>query len=250
MSQHKETDKEVIEPFIHPIEYGKEHPVNQALNVGSLIAGGFAGADEAAVVKSGMGKLADKITGTFAEKPTAIDIENASNAVQNSLNKAKTMAEGKLNAVKKQFSTPPNFEDISDVGESKPSLKDLKTKFLDYFNSRAPKMEEDVAGATTKDITAKADALKSPLPPPPKVEVYSKGTMGKGTPNEMTIWGVKGAPEEVSKLGYGPEPGSIPENILQKHGLLPKPGEVTVPGPKFNSPQEEIEHLINLTQGL
>src|SRR5258708_30491661 len=28
MSQPKETAKEVIEPFIHPIEYGKEHPVN------------------------------------------------------------------------------------------------------------------------------------------------------------------------------------------------------------------------------
>lgn len=55
----------------------------------------------------------------------------------------------------------------------------------------------------------------------PKVEVFSKGVMGKGTPNETTIWGVKGDPKEIAKLGYGEDPGSIPEHILQKHRLLP-----------------------------
>lgn len=62
----------------------------------------------------------------------------------------------------------------------------------------------------------------------PKVEVFSKGVMGKGTPNEMTIWGVKGDPKEIAKLGYGEDPASIPENVLQKHGLLPE-AKVAVP---------------------
>lgn len=62
----------------------------------------------------------------------------------------------------------------------------------------------------------------------PKVEVFSKGVMGKGTPNATTIWGVKGDPKEVAKLGYGEDPGSIPEHILQKHGLLPE-AKVAVP---------------------
>ena len=54
-----------------------------------------------------------------------------------------------------------------------------------------------------------------------KIQPFSKGIMGKGTPNEMTIWGVKGDPEAIAKLGYGPDPASIPENILQQHGILP-----------------------------
>ncbi len=48
---------------------------------------------------------------------------------------------------------------------------------------------------------------------------YSKGVMGKGTPNQMTIWGVKGDPAEIAKLGYGPDPASIPEHILDKFGV-------------------------------
>ncbi len=62
-----------------------------------------------------------------------------------------------------------------------------------------------------------------------KIEVFSKGVMGKGTPNETTIWGVKGPAEEVSKLGYGPDPGSIPEHILKQHGLLPE-AKISIPG--------------------
>lgn len=54
----------------------------------------------------------------------------------------------------------------------------------------------------------------------PKVEVFSKGVQ-KGGSQPVTIWGVRGDPEEVAKLGFGPEPGSVPENVLQQHGLLP-----------------------------
>lgn len=67
---------------------------------------------------------------------------------------------------------------------------------------------------------------------PPKIEVYSKGVQ-KGGANPITIWGVKGDPEEVAKLGFGPDPASIPENVLQKHGLLP---EMKIDASDQNSP--------------
>lgn len=69
----------------------------------------------------------------------------------------------------------------------------------------------------------------------PKVEVFSKGAMGKGTPNEMTIWGVKGDPEEIAKLGYGTDPASIPEHVLKQHGLLP---EMKIDASNMASPNE------------
>lgn len=53
------------------------------------------------------------------------------------------------------------------------------------------------------------------------IRPFIKGQMGKGTPNEMTIWGVKGNPESIAKLGYGPNPGSIPESVLKAKGILP-----------------------------
>ena len=94
----------------------------------------------------------------------------------------------------------------------------------------APKMEEDIAGATTRDITAQAPIMGASNTP--KIEVYSKGTMGKG-PNAVTIWGVRGDPAEISKLGFGPDPASIPENILREKGV-PLPGEVPPkPAPVF-----------------
>lgn len=82
----------------------------------------------------------------------------------------------------------------------------------------------------------------------PKVEVFSKGVMGKGTPNETTIWGVKGDPKEIAKLGYGEDPGSIPEHILQKHGLLPE-AKVSVPNqpaPNRYSEGGIVEKIKNL----
>jgi hypothetical protein len=54
----------------------------------------------------------------------------------------------------------------------------------------------------------------------PDVEVFSKGVQ-KGGSEPVTIWGVRGKPEEVAKLGFGTEPGSIPEDVLKQHGLLP-----------------------------
>jgi hypothetical protein len=62
-----------------------------------------------------------------------------------------------------------------------------------------------------------------------KIQAYSKGVMGKGTPNEMTIWGVKGDPEEIAKLGFGEDPASIPEHILKQHGILPSES-ISIPG--------------------
>ncbi len=219
-----------------------------ALDPQTYMLGHLINADELNSVKTGLGNIMDKVGGTFAEKPTPAEIESAQTAVQNSLNKAKTMAEGKLNAVKEKFSTPPNFEDVSDVGEPKASLKELKDKFQSYFKSRAPQMEE--AGMTAPEGTG--------VQQPPNVEVYSKGTMGGGvSPNtgkplpKTTIWGVRGDPAEIEKLGFGKEPGSIPEDTLKKMGLLGDNGPIaTVTGPTFASPKEEIGHLINMRQAL
>lgn len=97
----------------------------------------------------------------------------------------------------------------------------------------APKMEEDIAGATTHDVGAVAAPLTNPLVNTPKLEVYSKGTMGKGTANPVTIWGVRGDPAEIEKLGFGPDPASIPESVLRAKGI-PLPGEAPIkPPPVF-----------------
>ncbi len=82
----------------------------------------------------------------------------------------------------------------------------------------------------------------------PKVEVFSKGQMGKGTPNEMTIWGVKGDPKEIAKLGYGEDPGSIPEHVLVKHGLLPdtKIDATDLPSPNAYAEGGFVENMKKL----
>jgi hypothetical protein len=79
----------------------------------------------------------------------------------------------------------------------------------------APEMLGSEAGEIT---LGNAPEMEGPLS---KIQAFSKGIMGKGTPNEMTIWGVKGDPEEIAKLGYGKDPASIPEHILRQHGILP-----------------------------
>lgn len=56
---------------------------------------------------------------------------------------------------------------------------------------------------------------------PAKIQVFSKGVMGKGTPNETTIWGVKGDPKDLLKEFGDEAPGSVPEHILKAKGLLP-----------------------------
>lgn len=91
---------------------------------------------------------------------------------------------------------------MAKAGEAMPGIADALGEAGEISIGRAaPKMEEGMLAET------------------PKVVRFSKGVMGKGTPNEMTIWGVKGAPEEVSKLGFGADPGSIPEHILDKFGI-------------------------------
>jgi len=79
------------------------------------------------------------------------------------------------------------------------------------------------AGALFPEAAPEMEGMAS------KVQPFSRGVMGKGTPNEMTIWGVKGDPAEIAKLGYGSDPASIPEHVLRQHGILPETS-IQVPG--------------------
>lgn len=73
----------------------------------------------------------------------------------------------------------------------------------------APKMEEAAESAT------------------PKVEAFIKGVQKSPNGNEVKIWGVRGDPSEISKLGYGSDPASVPENILREKGVLPTTVDAT-----------------------
>jgi|SRR5579872_914810 len=55
----------------------------------------------------------------------------------------------------------------------------------------------------------------------PKVEAFIKGIQKSPTGNEVKLWGVRGDPDEIAKLGYGSDPASVPEHILREKGLLP-----------------------------
>ena len=61
----------------------------------------------------------------------------------------------------------------------------------------------------------------------PKVQPFIKGIQKSPNGNEIKIWGVRGDPDEIAKLGYGTDPGSVPEHILRGKGLLPE--QVNVP---------------------
>ena len=67
----------------------------------------------------------------------------------------------------------------------------------------APKMEEAAEAAS------------------PKVEAFIKGVQKSPNGNDIKIWGVRGDPDEISKLGYGSDPASVPEHILRQKGILP-----------------------------
>lgn len=70
-----------------------------------------------------------------------------------------------------------------------------------------------------------------------KLVRYSKGTMGKGTPNEVEIQNVKGAPEDIAKLGFGTDPASIPSHILDAHGIPWEDAEPALnPTPESQNP--------------
>src|ERR1019366_3970967 len=55
----------------------------------------------------------------------------------------------------------------------------------------------------------------------PKVEAFVKGIQKSPNGNEVKLWGVRGDPNEIAKLGYGSDPASVPEHILRQKGLLP-----------------------------
>jgi hypothetical protein len=84
----------------------------------------------------------------------------------------------------------------------------------------APVMGDAMKGASPHDI---------PLDLKPILKGVQKGAKGS-TP--VKLWGVEGAPEDVAKLGYGPNPASVPENVLQNKGILPTQTSV----PTQNSP--------------
>jgi hypothetical protein len=56
----------------------------------------------------------------------------------------------------------------------------------------------------------------------PKVQAFIKGIQKSPAGNEIKIWGVRGDPDEIAKLGYGSDPGSVPEHILRDKGILPE----------------------------
>jgi hypothetical protein len=86
---------------------------------------------------------------------------------------------------------------------------------------------ESLAG---KAISQAAPKMEGKLEPAAsKLEAYIQGIQkgAKGSP-DVEIWNVKGDPDEIAKLGFGPNPGSIPKNVLQAKGVLPP--QVSVPG--------------------
>jgi hypothetical protein len=120
-----------------------------------------------------------------------------------------------------------NMAEGGEVDKNEPGAQDATVSdFLAPLlgGSFAGKMAEGVAPALEGLGEAGEVTLGRAAPEmegmAPKIEVFAKGVQ-KGGEKPVTIWGVKGDPEEVAKLGYGPEPGSVPEHILQQHGLLP-----------------------------
>jgi hypothetical protein len=104
------------------------------------------------------------------------------------------------------------------IGEGlAPALEGLGETGAVTLGKNAPKMEE---------------ALE---PGASKLEAYIQGIQkgAKGTP-DVEIWNVKGDPDEIAKLGFGPNPGSVPKNVLQAKGILPP--QVAVPGQMAPNP--------------
>ena len=69
-----------------------------------------------------------------------------------------------------------------------------------------------------------------------KLVRYTKGVMGKGTPNETKIEMVKGDPEDIAKLGYGTDPASIPSHILDKFNIPEEGPPPSIDASDQNSP--------------
>jgi hypothetical protein len=186
--------------------------------------------------------LKDSIINLFKTPATEEELASATKNVQDAMVKARSSIGKKLGEMR--GTDEKALDRLSDIAEkgTNPEMtpQEVAKMHKDYFSSRAPEMEE--AG------------MQVPPEMKPKIEVYNKGTMGGGiSPNtgkpmpKVTIWGVKGDPAEVAKLGFGENPGSIPEDVLKQHGLLP---DVSVKGPQFGSPKEEIQHLLKMRQGM
>ena len=93
------------------------------------------------------------------------------------------------------------------------------------LGSNAPEMEgKGLEGPLPSINDLRAQLGSGPeTPTKPDVEVYEVGVQ-KGGKEPVVIRNVRGKPEEVAKLGFGTDPASIPNDVLQKHGLLPSEG--------------------------
>lgn len=107
----------------------------------------------------------------------------------------------------------------------------------------APEMLGSEAGEFT---LGKAPEMEGLAAEKPDVEVVKLGIQ-KGGKEPIQLYTVKGKPEEVSKLGFGSDPASIPEHILRQHGLLP---DESIAIPDQNAPNSfadggEVKEKVN-----
>jgi hypothetical protein len=78
----------------------------------------------------------------------------------------------------------------------------------------APEMMGSEAGEVSLGSAPEMEGM------PSKIQVFSKGIQ-KGGSEPITIWGVKGSPEDLMREFGDPNPGSVPESVLKAKGLLP-----------------------------
>jgi len=79
-----------------------------------------------------------------------------------------------------------------------------------------PEISSALGEAGEASLGGAADEAASQTP---KVEAYIKGMQQNPSGDAIKIIGVKGEPSEIAKLGFGEEPGSVPEDVLRKFGV-------------------------------
>src|SRR5258708_1069725 len=118
-----------------------------------------------------------------------------------------------------------NMAEGGGVDKNEPGLQDATVSdFLGPLigGKLAGKMAEGIAPALEGLGEAGEVTLGRSAPEmeglPSKIEVFSKGVQ-KGGEKPVTIWGVKGSPEDLLKEFGDANPGSVPEHILKAKGL-------------------------------